>query len=45
MYFRLLHDEAPGAASYLLADLEAGEAVLIGPTRSDETEGRTARSQ
>jgi glyoxylase-like metal-dependent hydrolase (beta-lactamase superfamily II) len=29
MYFRLLHDEASGATGYLLADLGAGEAVLI----------------
>lgn len=35
MYFRLLHDEATGAASYLLADLEAGEAVLIDPRGAD----------
>ena len=31
MHFRLLHDEASGAMSYLLADLDAGEAVLIDP--------------
>ena len=31
MYFRILHDEASGAVSYLLADLEAKEAVLIDP--------------
>ena len=35
MYFRLLHDEASGAVSYLLADLEAGEAVLIDPRGAD----------
>jgi len=35
MYFRLLHDEASGAASYLLADLDAGEAVLIDPRAAD----------
>ena len=35
MYFRLLHDEASGGVSYLLADLEAGEAVLIDPRGVD----------
>ena len=35
MYFRLLHDEASGATSYLLADLEAGEAVLVDPRSAD----------
>ena len=35
MYFRLLHDEASGAVSYLLADLDAGEAVLIDPRGAD----------
>lgn len=35
MYFRLLHDEASGALSYLLADLAAGEAVLIDPRAAD----------
>jgi sulfur dioxygenase len=35
MYFRLLHDEASGAVSYLLGDLEAGEAVLIDPRGAD----------
>jgi sulfur dioxygenase len=35
MYFRLLHDEASGGMSYLLADLEAGEAVLIDPRGGD----------
>lgn len=35
MYFRILHDEASGAVSYLLADLEAKEAVLIDPRGSD----------
>lgn len=35
MYFRLLHDEASGGVSYLLADLEAGEAVLIDPSGVD----------
>ncbi len=35
MYFRLLHDEASGGVSYLLADLEAGEAVLIDPRGGD----------
>jgi len=35
MYFRLLHDEASGAVSYLLADLDAGEAVLVDPRGTD----------
>jgi glyoxylase-like metal-dependent hydrolase (beta-lactamase superfamily II) len=35
MYFRLLHDETTGAVSYLLGDLEAGEAVLIDPRGAD----------
>ncbi len=35
MYFRLLHDEASGAVSYLLADLDAAEAVLIDPRGAD----------
>jgi glyoxylase-like metal-dependent hydrolase (beta-lactamase superfamily II) len=35
MYFRMLHDEASGAMSYLLADLAAGEAVLIDPRGGD----------
>lgn len=35
MYFRLLHDEASGAVSYLLADLDAGEAVLVDPRGAD----------
>ena len=29
MYFRILHDERSGAVSYLLGDLDAGEAVLV----------------
>ena len=35
MYFRLLHDQANGAVSYLLADLDAGEAVLVDPRAGD----------
>ena len=35
MYFRILHDEATGATSYLLGDLAAGEAVLIDPRGAD----------
>ena len=35
MYFRMLHDEASGAMSYLLADLEAREAVLVDPRGAD----------
>lgn len=35
MYFRLLHDERSGAVSYLLADLDAGEAVVIDPRGVD----------
>lgn len=35
MYFRLLHDEASGAMSYLLADRGAGEVVLIDPRAAD----------
>ncbi len=35
MYFRLLHHERSGAVSYLLADLDAGEAVLVDPRGAD----------
>lgn len=35
MYFRLLHDDATGLASYLLADRAAREAVLIDPRGAD----------
>lgn len=35
MYFRMLHDEPSGAMSYLLADLAAGEAVIIDPRSAD----------
>ncbi|OGA98391.1 MAG: hypothetical protein A3E25_08275 [Burkholderiales bacterium RIFCSPHIGHO2_12_FULL_69_20] len=35
MYFRMLHDDTSGAVSYLLADLDAGEAVLIDPRGVD----------
>lgn len=35
MYFRMLHDEASGAMSYLLADLAARDAVLIDPRGTD----------
>jgi glyoxylase-like metal-dependent hydrolase (beta-lactamase superfamily II) len=35
MYFRLLHDEHSGAVSYLLGDLDVGEAVLIDPRGAD----------
>lgn len=35
MYFRQLHDEADGWVSYLLADLKAGEGVLIDPRAAD----------
>lgn len=35
MYFRLLHDEASGELSYLLADLDAREAVLVDPHGRD----------
>lgn len=35
MYFRLLHDEHSGAVSYLLGDLDAGEAVLVDPRGAD----------
>jgi len=35
MYFRILHDEASGAVSYLLADLDVAEAVLIDPRGAD----------
>ena len=35
MYFRMLHDEASGTASYLLGDLDAGQAVLIDPRGAD----------
>ena len=35
MYFRMLHDDATGLLTYLLADLEAREAVLIDPRPAD----------
>ncbi len=35
MYFRLLHDAASGELSYLLADLDAREAVLVDPRGRD----------
>ncbi len=35
MYFRMLHDDTSGAVSYLLADLDAGEAVLVDPRSAD----------
>ncbi len=35
MYFRVLHDEPSGGVSYLLADLQAGEAVLVDPRAAD----------
>lgn len=35
MYFRLLHDEASGMVSYLLADLDSGQAVLVDPRADD----------
>jgi glyoxylase-like metal-dependent hydrolase (beta-lactamase superfamily II) len=35
MYFRILHDETTGAVSYLLADLQAAEAVLVDPQAAD----------
>jgi sulfur dioxygenase len=35
MYFRLLHDDRSGSVSYLLGDLDAGEAVVIDPRGSD----------
>jgi len=35
MYFRILHDAASGELSYLLADLDAGEAVLVDPRGRD----------
>jgi glyoxylase-like metal-dependent hydrolase (beta-lactamase superfamily II) len=35
MYFRMLHDEATGSLSYLLADLGRAEAVLIDPRGAD----------
>ena len=35
MYFRILHDDASGELTYLLADLDAGEAVLIDPRGRD----------
>ena len=35
MYFRLLNDEASGAVSYLLADLDSGDAVLVDPRAAD----------
>lgn len=35
MYFRILHDETNQAMSYLLADLDAGAAVLVDPRSAD----------
>lgn len=35
MYFRILHDEASGELTYLLADQDAREAVLIDPRGRD----------
>ena len=35
MYFRILHDESTGEVSYLLADAEAREAVLVDPRGRD----------
>lgn len=35
MYFRMLHDEASGAMSYLLADPAVREAVLVDPRGAD----------
>lgn len=35
MHFRLFHDDATGAVSYLLADLDSGEAVLVDPREAD----------
>ena len=35
MYFRILHDDASGELTYLLADLDAREAVLIDPRGRD----------
>lgn len=35
MYFRILHDESSGSASYLLADRQACEAVWIDPHAAD----------
>jgi len=34
-YFRILHDESTGSVSYLLADLDAAEAVLVDPRGAD----------
>jgi glyoxylase-like metal-dependent hydrolase (beta-lactamase superfamily II) len=35
MYFRILHDESSGELSYLLADSDAREAVLVDPRGRD----------
>ena len=35
MYFRILHDEVSGELTYLLADPDAREAVLIDPRGRD----------
>jgi glyoxylase-like metal-dependent hydrolase (beta-lactamase superfamily II) len=35
MYFRILHDESSGELSYLLADADAREAVLVDPRGRD----------
>jgi sulfur dioxygenase len=37
MYFRMLLDEASGQITYLLADLDASQAVLIDPRAQDAT--------
>ncbi len=37
MYFRILHDEVSGDLSYLLADMDAREAILIDPHGRDLT--------
>ncbi len=35
MYFRILHDEASGATSYLLADLDTRECALVDARGAD----------
>ena len=35
MYFRILHDDTSGDLSYLLADMDAREAILIDPHGRD----------
>lgn len=35
MYFRVLHDESTGSVTYVLGDLDAGEAIVVDPRGAD----------